>query len=124
MRPQEWHLQDSLEYQWTLNRSVLDYAARNRERLLYNIYQMGKNGIDRGAKDSWTIMPKDIDAVEAAAKDRPAPEVKGFYRGAHVVDPALYDEILHAPDKRDPRGYVLPPSQRDMPTTIVFPQHA
>src|SRR5690606_19255897 len=37
--PREWHLSDSVEYQWSLNRAVLDYASRNKERLLFNIYR-------------------------------------------------------------------------------------
>ena len=38
----------------TANYAVLDIASRNRENFLYNIYQMGKNSIERGNRDSWT----------------------------------------------------------------------
>lgn len=118
--PREWHLADSLEYQWSLDRAVLDYASRNRDRLLFNYYRMGRNGIERGLKDSWTTTPHAIDALEAAGKDRPDPNAKEGYFRANQVDPALYKEVLQAPERRDPRAYVIPPSQRDLPTTVAF----
>ncbi len=49
-----------------LNRAILDYASRNRETLLFNIWQMGENSIKRGSQDNWTITPKRIDALRAA----------------------------------------------------------
>jgi hypothetical protein len=48
--PRDWHLQDSLDYQWTLDRAVIDYASRNRERLLFNIWKMGANSIEKGSR--------------------------------------------------------------------------
>src|SRR5205823_8935933 len=45
--PQNWHLRQSVEYSVTANRAVLDFASRYRETLLYNIYRMGKNSIER-----------------------------------------------------------------------------
>jgi len=118
--PRDWHLKDSLEYQWSLDRAVLDYASRNRERLLMNFWRMGNQAIARGNRDSWTITPKDVDAVNAAATaGKPAPQGE-FSRGAKAVDPGLYKTVLNDPAKRDPRGYILPPEQRDTPTTIAF----
>ncbi|QKR98420.1 peptidase [Sphingomonas sp. CL5.1] len=118
--PRDWHLKDSLEYQWSLDRAVLDYASRNRERLLMNFWRMGHQAIERGKRDSWTITPKDVDAVKAAAGDK-SQEADEYVRGAKAVDPRLYKTILNDPAKRDPRGYILPPDQqRDMPTTIAF----
>ncbi len=67
--PQKWHLRQSIEYSLTANRAVLDFASRYRETLLYNVYRMGENSIERGNKDSWTITPKRIEAVEAAAAE-------------------------------------------------------
>lgn len=118
--PREWHLKDSLEYQWTLNRAVMDYAARNRERLLMNIWRMGNDAIVRGNRDSWTITPKDVDAVKAAAAGKTVEGGETYFRGPPAVDAGLYDKVLHAPEHRDPRAYVLTPAQRDMPTTIAF----
>ena len=122
--PQMWHLSDTVEYQWTMNRAVLDYAARNRERLLFNIYRMGANNIARGSKDSWTITPERIAELEKQAGKGPAPVEDGFtsrslYNGSRVSS-EFYDEILHDPAHRDPRGFIIPADQPDMPTAITF----
>ncbi|HEY0113189.1 MAG TPA: M14 metallopeptidase family protein [Allosphingosinicella sp.] len=116
--PQEWRLQQTLDYQWTLNRAVLDFASRNRERLLFNIWRMGMNSIERGSRDHWTVRPSDIAALEAAAKEGadPAP-AQG---GRRQVDPKLYDKVVRAPQDRDPRGYIIPANQRDLPTAVAF----
>ena len=49
IEPQTWHFRQSIEYSVTANRAVLDYASRNRDRLLFNIYRMGRNSIEREA---------------------------------------------------------------------------
>ena len=111
--PRDWHLQDSLDYQWTLDRAVIDYASRNRERLLFNIWKMGANSIEKGSKDSWTITPSKVDRLaNAKALDEG--------RGPKKVDPGLYKTMLQAPAERDPRAYIIPADQRDMPTAIAF----
>ena len=61
--PREWHFRESVEYSVTANRAVLDYASRYRETLLLNIYRMGRNSIERGSRDYWTLHPKRIDAL-------------------------------------------------------------
>src|SRR5580692_3142687 len=65
--PQPWHFRQTIDYLMETNRAILDYASRNRETLLYNMYRMGMNSIERGSKDYWTITPKRIDALRAAA---------------------------------------------------------
>ena len=45
-----------------------DYAARNADEMLYNSYRMGKNSIERGSKDYWTLSPKRVDQINAAAR--------------------------------------------------------
>lgn len=119
--PQEWHLSDSLEYQWFLDRAVLDYASRNRERLLLNMYKMGSTNIAKGNEDSWTITPNDVDAVKAAAGDAPPPAEAGIdaRRARDRVASDLYS-MLQQPENRDPRGYIIPAGQDDMPTTVTF----
>ena len=42
----------------TANRAVLDLASKYREDLLYNIYRMGRNSIERGNQDTWTVTPQ------------------------------------------------------------------
>ena len=72
--PQKWHFRQSIDYSVTANYAVLDVASRHREQFLYNIYKMGRNSIERGSRDSWTMWPKDIDAVRAVAdKEMRAP---------------------------------------------------
>ncbi len=66
IEPQVWHFRQSVDYSVTANYAVFDIASRNRENFLYNIYQMGKNSIERGNRDSWTATPRRIIAAEAA----------------------------------------------------------
>lgn len=42
---------------------MMDYAARNRDQLLYNIYKMGMNSIDRGSRDYWALSPSKIEEM-------------------------------------------------------------
>ena len=121
--PQTWHLSQTVEYQWSLNRAVIDYAARNRERLLFNIYKMGANSIQKGQEDSWTTTPTKIDALKEAAKTAKAPvedPVLAAMIGRGAVDPGLYKSVLQSAETRDPRGYVIPADQADMPTVVTF----
>ncbi|MHA4875630.1 hypothetical protein, partial [Enterococcus faecium] len=48
----------SIDYSVSLNYAVLMYAVRHKDELLYNIYKMGRNSIERGEKDNWTLSPK------------------------------------------------------------------
>ena len=104
--PGTWHFRQSVDYSQTANRAVLDYASRNREHLLFNIWRMGMNSIERGSRDSWTVLPSWIDRV--------ADEVGA--RGSQEQ----YEEYLRDPDKRDARGYIVPADQRDFPTATRF----
>ena len=67
--PQEWHFRQSIDYSVTANRAVLDIASRNRENLLFNIYRMGKNSIERGNRDTLDgrLRAHRRDAVAAAS---------------------------------------------------------
>jgi hypothetical protein len=56
--PAEMVFRQSIDYSISLNYAVLDYASRYRDELLYNIYKMGRNSIERGSKDYWTLSPK------------------------------------------------------------------
>jgi len=58
--PQVWHYRRSIDYDMEYSRAVFDVASRYRETFLYNIYRMGKNSIERGSRDHWTITPKRI----------------------------------------------------------------
>ena len=86
IRDRLWHFAQSIAYEQTANRAILDYASRNREQLLYDTYRMGKNSILKGEQDSWTITPKRIAALEEAAKaEAPAAARPAGGRGRNVA---------------------------------------
>ena len=75
---------------------------------------MGKNAIEKGTRDSWTMTAKKVAALEGAmARDG----VKGSGRGGY---PVKYYATLHDPAARDPRGYILPSDQPDFLTATKF----
>ncbi len=132
--PQTWHFRCTIDYLMETNRAILDYASRNRETLLFNIWRMGMNSIERGSRDYWTITPKRIEALKtAAAKLQTA---GGGRRGGQVasgggdapgggfgvasVPSELYESVLHDPKFRDPRGYIMSADQPDLPTATRF----
>ena len=93
--PQTWKFKQSIDYSLSFNRAVIDYASRNRELLLFNIYKMGQRAIQRGSEDTWRPSPDRI----AAAKS--------------------FDE-LRTPELRDPRAFIIPSDQPDFPTAVKF----
>jgi hypothetical protein len=124
--PQTWHFRRSVDYSLTANYAVLNYAARNRDELLYNIWHMGHNAIERGSRDHWTLSPKRAAAMRTAATPS-AKAAEGdddsfrFASQSGTVVPAkFYDEALKQPDQRDPRGYIIPRDQADFPTAVKF----
>jgi hypothetical protein len=117
VKPQKWHFRQSIEYSITANRAILDLASKHREDFLMNIYRMGKNSIDKGSRDHWTIQPKGVAEVEEAiVKDKARPTGSGRSRG---YDRKYYD-MLYEPAKRDPRGYILSSDQPDFLTATKF----
>ncbi|MFD2034881.1 M14 metallopeptidase family protein [Belliella marina] len=116
--PQEtWKFQQSIDYSVSLNYAVLDYAARNRDHLLYNIYSMGKGSIERGSKDYWTPFPKKVEAIKTAY-DQSKESSQGNSRWG--IPSIFYDSIYQATEKRDPRGFIIPADQKDFPTAVKF----
>ena len=81
VKPGEWHYRQSIEYEMTQNRAMMDLASRYREIFLFNIWRMGMNSIERGSRDSWTVTPKRIAAMETAAAAAPAAATDGGGRG-------------------------------------------
>jgi hypothetical protein len=116
--PQTWHFRSTIEYSITADRAILDTAARLKENFLFNIYRMGKNSIEKGNRDHWTINPRRIEAVQAAIKkDDAKPMETG--RRSHGYDPK-YFKVLRDPKARDPRGFVIPSDQPDFLTATKF----
>ena len=115
--PQAWTFRQSIDYSLSFNRGVLDYASRNRENLLFNIYRMGQRSIEHGSGDYWTPSPSRINAL---AETTGGGDGRGGRGGrSPEADMALWAQ-LHKPEQRDPRGYVIPSDQRDFPTAVKF----
>jgi hypothetical protein len=118
IEPQTWHMRQSIEYSLTANRAVLDLAARYREQFLFNIWRMGRNSIERGQRDTWTMYPRRLQRLqEAQAASGPG---SGPRLAPGSTPRALFDTVLRDPTLRDPRGYVLAADQPDFPTAIAF----
>jgi len=118
--PQEWHFRQSIEYSISLNRAVIDLASRLRENFLFNIYRMGRNSIDRGMTDSWTASPTLIAAVAERMAGEAGSRGGGRGGGADPAKDGAYWAELRKPERRDPRGYIIPSSQADFPTATKF----
>jgi hypothetical protein len=147
--PQKWLFRQSIDYSVSLNYAVLDYAMRYHDELLFNIYRMGRNSIERGQKDYWTLSPKRIDAIDSlaahATATAAAPRRRGdttanrrtdtatttaanrraapadyTTRGPGTLPTRFYDSVLKNPLLRDARGYIIPADQPDFPTAVRF----
>lgn len=118
--PQMWSMRQSVSYSLSINRALLSYAAANREKLLFNIWRMGANGIEKGNRDSWTVTPDRIAAAHAASAATGAKPVPTRTTGSSAIETHFYGEVLRDPAARDARAYVIPPEQRDFPTAVRF----
>jgi hypothetical protein len=132
--PQKWHFRQSIDYSVALNYGVLMYAMRHKDELLYNIYKMGRNSIDRGEKDTWTLSPKRSAEITKIYQASQATATAGARRPAADVEPApdagfgnrnaipkkVYDSVFKNPSYRDPRGYIIPADQSDFATATRF----
>jgi hypothetical protein len=113
--PQPWHFRQSIDYSVSLNYAVLDYASRYRDELLYNIYRMGKNAIERGEKDTWALSPKHIKEIEDSYETAKKKNSK------IKLNQAFFDSVrTNNPLRLDPRGYILPADQADFATATKF----
>lgn len=107
VEPGPWHFRQSIEYSQTANWAVLDYASRNRDHLLYSLWRMGMNSIERGSQDSWTTHPFEVEAAEELLEGR-----TGSARE--------YQDMLRPQNGRDARGFILPSDQADFATATKF----
>ena len=121
----------AIEYSITNNMAILDIASKRHEDFLFNMYKMAKNAIDKGNRDNWTIHPSRIKAAQEAIQAAQGPQRStapegggrggrggGFGRGGAPV--AIYNNVLHDPKMRDPRGFILPSDQPDFATATKF----
>src|SRR5258708_1078571 len=148
--PQKWFFRQSIDYSVSLNYAVLDYAARYRDELLYNIYKMGRNSIERGSRDTWTLSPKRIAAMSQLYADAPKPagartsprqagsdsaQTGADSSQAHTASSATvsrgrphpngiptkyFRKCMRKSALRDPTGYIIPSHPPDFPTAVRF----
>ena len=143
VKPGVWHFRQSIDYSVTANKAIADLASRYRETWLYNIYAMGKDAIEKGSTDTWTMWPRKLIAVadsmgtdgrggrltgNAGGGGRGGGGGGGGGRGGRGgaggadVEQNRYWQMLHSPESRDPRGYILSADQRDFGTATKFVQ--
>lgn len=121
-KPHTFYFREAIDYSITMNSAIMDYASRNRETVLKNRYLMGKNHIDRGNRDNWTVHPDIIDMVNTEVKkDQENSEIfeQTFRRRGRGLDMKYWD-LFNKPENRDPRGYILPSDQADFATATKF----
>ncbi|MEJ5963044.1 M14 family metallopeptidase [Pedobacter immunditicola] len=120
--PQKWNFRKSIDYSISLSYGILDYASRQGDQLLYNIYVMGRNAIQKGNQDTWTLSPKHIANIQTAFdNDKQAGLLKDSTgRNVTVIPMKYYDAVLKNRAHLDARAYIIPADQADFPTAVKF----
>lgn len=120
--PQKWNFRKSIDYSVSLNYAVLNYAARNRDELLMNIYRMGKNSIEKGNKDTWSLTPSKIETIKDLYQDsiKKSNSNAGNNRNSNNIPVRFYDSVMHNPSYKDAWGYIIPSNQPDFATAVEF----
>ena len=115
--PQKWHFKQSIDYSISMNYAVLNFAQRHRDELLYNIYLMGKNSIEKGRKDTWGLSPNKVESIKQAyLKEQPNAKINP--NGS--VPLKYFEQVMRDPSKRDARGYIISAEQPDFQTALKF----
>lgn len=122
--PQPWLFRQTIDYSVSLNYAVLNYASRYKDELLMNIYRMGRNAIEKGNKDTWSLSPSKIAAIDKLQQDslkrvRPSSE-PGRTAAAPAVPLKFYDSVMKNTAFKDPRAYIIPSDQPDFATAVEF----
>lgn len=116
--PQTWHFRQSIEYSTSLNYAVLNFAAKFKDELLFNIYRMGRKSIEKGNQDTWSLSPSKVAVVEKAIKNLKAQDEKLKTQRGNPKQ--AIDSLLKDPKYRDPRGYIISTQQNNPATTVRF----
>jgi hypothetical protein len=88
-----------------------------------NIYRMGKNAIDKGNIDTWSLSPSKIAAIDKLYQDsvkRIKPASETGRTATASVPLKFYDSVMRNPAFKDPRGYIIPSDQPDFATAVEF----
>lgn len=129
--PQRWHFRQSVDYSFTANYAILDYASRHRVELLFNHFAMGRDAIAAGRRDSWTPSPSHIEHVQAAVKkeqDQAAKAAKATAKKSaakkapspRTLNTDDFARFFRDPARRDARGYIVSSDQPDFGTATRF----
>ncbi|HEV3056874.1 MAG TPA: M14 family metallopeptidase [Vicinamibacterales bacterium] len=128
--PRTFHFREAIEYSVTNNYAILDIASKRKEDFLFNMYRMAKNAIAKGSTDTWTIHPKRIKAAEEAIAAQAGGRASGpeggrggrggGNAGRGGAPMSVYTNVLHDPNMRDPRGFIVPSDQPDFLTATKF----
>ena len=116
--PQEWHFRQSIDYSHLArSRGARLRVAHARELAVQHLHD--GQALDRARQ------PGHVDGESAARRGDRAQRFAGE-SPAPMVEVARRDRALgkwaamHAPDMRDPRGYIIPSDQADFPTATKF----
>lgn len=116
--PQTWHFKQSIDYSTSLNYAVLNYAAKYKDEVLFNIYRMGRNSIEKGSKDTWSLSPSKVAVVEQAIENLKKQNKE--LRNQRQNPKQALDSLLKNPKYRDPRVYIISAHQDNPVTTVKF----
>lgn len=117
----ESHFRDAVEYMLTASMAVLDIAAERKSDFLYNIYSMGRDGIEAGKSGdpyAYVIPPEQWDEGEAIEL------VNTLYQGGVEIHRA--DRSFKVDGKKYPAGsFVVKAAQafRPMVLDMMEPQN-
>jgi hypothetical protein len=131
VQPQSWPFRKSVEYSLTANYAVLDYAARNREHLLWTAYAVGRDAIAAGNRDSWTASPVQVARAQSELKQRVEAQKKTTNNQPGTELPSSeapvkpdpiedFHQFFRDPGERDPRGYIITAAQADFVSATRF----
>ncbi|MEO8624277.1 MAG: M14 metallopeptidase family protein [bacterium] len=99
---------------WTASPSRIDAVKKKIEADAAGVAAAGGRGGRGGGRGAGAAAGA---AVAPAAGAPVGDPIFQFGRGA---DMKYYTDVLHAPELRDPRGYILPSDQPDFPTATKF----
>ncbi|SFS89911.1 M14 family metallopeptidase [Sphingobacterium wenxiniae] len=116
--PQTWHFKQSIDYSTSLNYAVMGYGAKYKNELLFNIYRMGKNSIEKGQKDTWSLSPSKIAVIDSAFNK--AKRENKELANQRYMPREFMDSLFKNPTYRDPRAFIIPAEQADLNTAIKF----
>lgn len=117
--PQRWHYRQSIDYSVSLNYAVMKYASRHSDEMLYNIYRMGRNAIEKGSKDTWSHSPSKVEAITTAFNQEKEENRSGSGSSGQMTAEFVHN-VISRTENLDPYGYIIPSDQPDFPTAVKF----